>query len=424
MFRSAACAVGLLLVAAMASPATSPDPRSLAVSAEQEARAKELIRQLGSDSYRERDRATRELRQMGRLALTALADAAGAEDDPEVKARVEELLPAAEAEDMAARVAAFLADADGKFTHDLPGWDAFREAAGDDAPARALFAEAVKNPDNHPLLIALPAADERLRRAVAARRQQVYYRLNGQVLQVANGRPIRREMPSVPDTALLVLGEALVPDQPGPVGVAAGGMMPVSTLVQQPASREAAAGKGPFAAAYRKLVVRWLDTREGPNGTWTAYQLAINLQLGNPEIARRAAKLLTTEGVMASMKVSAMREMAMRGGKDNLPDVTRQFADETYFVRNQANIAGGGIGVAVPGTDDIQVRDAALAMAALLTGQDPTAYGMAGVNPNPAQNRYNPSGYAFRKDDKQTAEAKRDAAFKRWAEWEAKQAKP
>ena len=67
--------------------AASPDPASLLVPPEQVAKARDLVRLLGSDFYRDRDAATRELEAMGRLALPALIEARY-HPDPEVQSRV------------------------------------------------------------------------------------------------------------------------------------------------------------------------------------------------------------------------------------------------------------------------------------------------------------------------------------------------
>jgi hypothetical protein len=136
MHRLALAGLGSLILASAAG-ADSPDPAKLAIPAEVRSRAETLVRQLGSQAFRDRDTATRELFRMGRLALPALYDAR--EDaDPEVRMRAERLLPRAEAEDLRARVDTFLADAEGKFTHDLPGWHRFKALAGKDQLVRGI----------------------------------------------------------------------------------------------------------------------------------------------------------------------------------------------------------------------------------------------------------------------------------------------
>ena len=54
----------------------SPDPKDLAIPPQDISKARELIRKLGSEAYREREDAHAELAKMGRLARPALLEAA------------------------------------------------------------------------------------------------------------------------------------------------------------------------------------------------------------------------------------------------------------------------------------------------------------------------------------------------------------
>src|SRR5947209_2864347 len=128
MNRLWAAALGWML-AAVPAGAASPDPKDLADPPQELSKARELVRQLGSEVFKEREAAQTELARMGRLARPALLDAA-ADANPEVRARTTRLLPRAEAADLQARIDTFLADADGKFDHDLPGWAIVRKEVG------------------------------------------------------------------------------------------------------------------------------------------------------------------------------------------------------------------------------------------------------------------------------------------------------
>src|SRR5205823_8243628 len=98
-----------------AAGAASPDPKDLAIPAHELSRAKDLVRKLSSEVYREREQAHEELVKMGRLAKPVLAEAAGTDPDPEVRFRCARLLPKAAADDLKARIDAFLADTEGKY---------------------------------------------------------------------------------------------------------------------------------------------------------------------------------------------------------------------------------------------------------------------------------------------------------------------
>ena len=114
---------------------STPDPKSLDVTESESMKAKELVRQLNSASYKERETATREIGKMGRFAVPALKDALATESSPEVRLRIELVMPKAESEDMKARVSCFLLDTEGKFDHQLPGWTKFNSSSGMSSPS-------------------------------------------------------------------------------------------------------------------------------------------------------------------------------------------------------------------------------------------------------------------------------------------------
>jgi hypothetical protein len=104
----------------------------------------ELVRRLGDSDFRAREEASRELFAIGLAAKEALLE--GAKDpDLEVRRRCRGLLPEILEADRQAKLAAFIADREGKLAHDLPGWERYRKIAGEDAAARALFVEIQKN---------------------------------------------------------------------------------------------------------------------------------------------------------------------------------------------------------------------------------------------------------------------------------------
>src|SRR5262249_43770486 len=106
------------LIAAAGASAGCPGPRGPGVPPGGVARAKELVRRLGSEDYKDREAAQGELAKMKRLARPVLAEAAAADPSPEVRSRAARLLPKAEADELQARIDTFLADAEGKFEHD------------------------------------------------------------------------------------------------------------------------------------------------------------------------------------------------------------------------------------------------------------------------------------------------------------------
>src|SRR5262249_30552696 len=156
-----------------AAAAVSPDPRSLAVPPDQQARAQALVHKLASDAFWEREEAQEELAKMGRLAKPALVEGVTADPDPEVRFRCRQLLPKAAAEDLKVRVETFLADTDGKFEHDVPGWSQFRKVAPANNPAaRELFAEMLADESNRTMLTSVGGPPGELGQLVAARKAE------------------------------------------------------------------------------------------------------------------------------------------------------------------------------------------------------------------------------------------------------------
>src|SRR5262249_7311030 len=106
--------------------AASPDPDDLVPTAEVQVKARALVRKLGSEDFEEREEAQKKLINFGRFARAALLEGANTSPDPEVRTRCAQLLPSANALDTQAKLEPFLADTEGRYEHDLPGWKTFR----------------------------------------------------------------------------------------------------------------------------------------------------------------------------------------------------------------------------------------------------------------------------------------------------------
>ena len=418
----------LLTLMLLSGGSPSPDPAGLVVSPAQAARAQFLVQQLGSDSYRDRDRATRELEQMGRLALAAL-DSARESPDPEVRLRAGILYPRAEADELKARINTFLSDQAGKYAHDLPGWNSFARMAGNDKQSRDLFAAILRNKANHELLqalritpsmqtervgglaggIALVVAErppeKALSQAILARRQAMQMGLNMVNPGIAVGGVYRPPMPELPDIALLLLAESLISERAIPQG---GVQYHLANYFFQPNGREAMSGSGPFGQAVRRLTLNWMESRDGPLGAANALTIAQIQNLPPEEVARFAARILNLPGAQAWNKAHAASMIARHNAQKYLPDLVRQFKDTTVLVRGGPN---NGV------NDDLYVKDVALAMALLLTGQKPADYGLTAQQTQDAA-RYGYTNYRFIKDAVSEPEVKRMTAFAKWTAWQ------
>jgi|GEM_PF-1124293 len=391
----------------------SPDPKSLAIPENILLKAKELVKQLGSASYRERESASREIVKMGRSAYTPLKAATLEETNPEIRLRVDILLPGIAAAEMEARVSCFMKDLEGKFDHDLPGWNKFRVAAGNDRSARELFADVLKNKVYHGLLLAadLPANElggmlnNHFADMQNAQNNNIQIRRGGYV----NGQP------SVHEIAVLVFLESLYSDKALGInysfGYTAANYMHTAD-VQNAMMRNT----GKYAAPLKKLVTLWVETRE----TATGAQMAMNFaqQWNLPSRMKFAAKVLEapTENGNWWVKQQALLTIGQANNKEAreyIPQIAKCFDDTTVIQQQQPGQAN---------IHTVLLQDFALGVALQLTGQKPADYAM---NLTSTSVNWNHNNFYFKDDKTAKAEDKRKAAFKKWAVWyEAKQKEP
>jgi hypothetical protein len=384
-------------LSAVPASATSPDPKDLVIPPEELAKARELIRKLSSEVYREREQAQDALARMGRLAKPVLAEAAAADPDPEVRFRASRLLPRAAADDLKARVDTFLTDADGRFEHSLPAWDRFRKLVGADKAARELYVELVKSPPNLELLAALEAPVDEAGRAIGDRRHLMYTQIQRRVgpdgvLRAANAL-------ALPDIATLLFAECLVPSKDipriGPFASVTG-----ATFVQQPASLAAVNTAGTaHAEPYRRILVRWLDSRVAPEDLNNMYYIAGTTLKAVKETTPLLRRVVTTEGVYPSVKGQAMLYLVQRNGKDEAPFIASQLGNDTQVT--QIILGRDGMGRNIMA--QCQVRDVALALLLHVNDLKFQDFGFRftpGTVPNPLQNLYS---FGFVTDEERVA---------------------
>jgi hypothetical protein len=402
-------------LAAVPASGASPDPKDLVIPPQELSRARELVRRLGSEVYRDREEAHAELTKMGRLARPALLEGATSDPDPEVRYRCARLLPRAGADDLKARLDTFLADAEGKYEHDLPGLKQFRKLVGADKASRDLFVELVQSPYNVELLQALDRGPVEAGRAVADRRAVLY-----SAMQQRNvGGVIKPAQPvALADVACLLFAEAITPAKDIP---RSGQFAFVSgvTFVTQNASVQAInnAASTPHAEPYKKIVAHWLETREDANefNNNMAY-VAGQVLRGFKESVPVLRKIVTTEGVYGYNKGQALMYLVQQRPKEEL-------GKESGFLKslltNDTLVTTVWFGGNVPNANPIQhqclLKDVALAMLVTHTGQKMADYGYVfppGVILNPQNIGY--GNYAFE------TEEKRAAAMVKFGFWQLK----
>lgn len=403
-FVLAAALVAPLAGGGTGAPPANPDPKALEVPAEQLSKARELVQKLASDAFRER--AHEALAEMGRLARPALLDAARTDPDPEVRQRCHALLPKATAAEMRARLDAFLADTDGKYEHDLPGWNRLRGAVrgeftafgwtwaarpNGDRTARALFTDFLNAPGGRDLLTALDRDRGSAGQAVAARKQQLY-----QMRFPRDGTPGRN--PTVAEVAVVMFAESQVPSKNVPRATALTSVITSSGLT---AAVQADDDRG---RALKAVTTAWFDSRTEGVDMYSALTLA-NAMNNTDAAGRLAGRLLTVPGVTGFYRGNALSTIVRLKMTDQMPAVEKAFADQTALSTTIRVVNG------VQVRQTIEVRDAALAAAVLLTGQDPAAYGFEGLTKGATTFTYTQG---------RIAEGKRDEAFKKWKEWREK----
>jgi hypothetical protein len=390
----------------------APPPAELAVPPQDLARARELVQLLGNPSYQVREDASAGLGKMGRLARSALLDAVAGSSDAEVRARAARLLPRAEAADLQARIDAFVADAEGRYDHDLPAWEAFRTQAGADRGARGLFAEMLRGPDNREVLVAIAAGPERGGAAVSNRRWALYMAQNPGAFggaRLGGPMPTARQ-PTLVDIATLLFGETAVPaadiPRPGQFTFLNGAF-----FAQQAASVQAARDPTgvPHGEAYKQLVARWLDTRVSPDDLGQVVHVAQQLS-GVRDVTPLLRRVVTTAGVQGYARGQALVYLLQRNKKAEHPFLKEQLKNDgpVAQVYLGANPMGGAIQASC------QVRDVALALLVADSGQSILDYGFTTAPGNTPAPLIHPSPtYAFLTDEA------RNQAMRKWAEWEA-----
>lgn len=407
-----AVALALCVVWAMPLFGASPDPDDLAIPQQEIERARDLIRRLGSEIYREREAAQADLAKMGRLARPALLEAASADPDPEVRFRCSRLLPKAGAEDLKARLDTFLADTEGKYEHNLPGLTHYRKIAGSDKASRDLFVEIIKSPHNLELLQMLEKTSAEGGRAISDRRMAMWNLVQQRMI---NGRFHPGQQLPLPDIACLVFAETVVPSKDIPRNNMWNHVSGVTFVGQQQSSLDALGISGkPHADVYKRIVSQWLTSRDD------AMDLTnLAFQAGNLRHLKETVPLLRrivlTDGVQGYAKGMALSQLYQIRGKDEV-DLLKSLLsnDMVAYVIFFGNVAGG---VNVNVQHQCLIRDEALAMLIALSGQRIVDYGFQ-FAPGGGQDgvHLGYGNYAF------VTEEARNAAMVKFGFWRMKQA--
>lgn len=385
---------------------TDPDPKSLTVPADLQKKAKELVGKLGHPTFKEREKATRELATMGRMALPALLEAIGSSPEPEVALRAEGLMPKAEAEDMKARVSCFLADGEGKFEHTLPGWEKFKAVAGTDKPSRKLFAEMLKSRMTHQMLLAAEKTPDEANAVLNQYITRLWAQQNGMGGRLGGWNDVATtsgQTAKLPDLVACLFLESQFTDkeviiQPSmPWGW--GGQQYHSAVNYlynvSDVSNAVYSNSGEFAAPIRKIMVQWMDSRETTQGAYQAYNFANSIYSNDrKKVFKYAVKVLEGDGGQNNSytKINILSSFTNQTGvplTDVVPAIAKCF-DDGLMIWNWQN---GNPGF------DIQLRDYALAVALQLADQKPEDYGMSRTNATNKNKDWSQQAFYFKDDN-------------------------
>jgi hypothetical protein len=352
----------------------------------------DLVRSLGAADFRVREQASQELFRIGLPAKQVLLE--GAKDpDLEVRRRCRELLPEIAEADRQAKLAAFIADTEGKQQHDLPGWERYRKIAGADAAARRLFVEIQKSDTG--FLRDVDRDFDRAGEQCADQCQNLFQRQFTNNVRVGGNQAI-----PLAEIASLMLVAAdprvRIPDQQR--------YLFFSILQYHPTSRNILHNRE--ASPFKKIVLAWIERQADDE---TALQQVFYL-LNNLEIKEGldfTLKTLRDKKPKGILLATALTTVGKLGDKQHV-NVLEPFLNDRTMIGNF------NLGTARGTT---QVRDAALAMMVRLTKQSHKDYGFAVSQLNNDHLMAYANFLGFSGDEQRTK------ALGKWKEWKAAQKK-
>jgi hypothetical protein len=380
------------------------------------ARLNKLIGELGDEAFAVREEATNQLIRAGIEAKPQLI-AALSSADAEVRFRAKRVLEIVVEGDFQRRLKAFAEDVDGKRKLKMPGWSKFKELAGEDRVARAMFVEMQQAEPT--LLEAYEGEPNGAAQALAERLQIIQLNSNGRFnrlnrnmfFQTSNLQPALAGSLAM----LLIGGDESVPMKEE--------VAERFKLIQTPAEfRTALTSADPRSTLCRKILGRWIRRDVSESATYTNLTTALTYDLS--EGLEPAVRMLKKGNAKNTTVYQAALIVGNYGDKEHLPLIAPLLTDNNVVFNGAAagfRIAGVNQGQApVRVVIQTQVRDIALAVTIKLSGQNPADFGFDSLKATQAQGEQKPAQLqlaqsnkmGFRNDDDRTA------AFKKWEEWQ------
>jgi hypothetical protein len=359
-------------------------------------RAEQLVAHLGDREYRERERASKALLEMGYVAKDAVL-AGQKNPDGEISERCRKLYPAIFRHDLEKRVAKFLDNPDGLVPDDLPGATKWLKLVGDGKESRELYAAMVKG---HPeILLDAELNPGRVHQILTDFMRDVYSRTyprpTGGISTVRQGAA---ESEVLLYFFLGAQGEVRRTAIPGVS----------STYYYQFLNSQFTASKltaSPPAVPFRKLFVAWLEKERYSLVMRRALDMAGQNDV--KECAPVALKLAGEAGVPVTYRASGLIAFGKLGTKDQLKDLEPFLKDKLHIANVAINAERG----------TVQMRDVALGAAVQIAGLSLADFGFERRPPTGAAGISTYTYFAFGTDEK------REAAHAKWKEWAEKNLK-
>jgi hypothetical protein len=358
-------------------------------------RAEALVAQLGHPDYRDREKAARELLEIGYAARDAVL-AGQQSPDQEINERCRKLFPTIWRRDLEKRAQAFVDRPDGRIPDDLPLVERWLAIAGDGKGSREFYAEMVKA---HPeVLLEVEQNPGRLMDAYRDHMRGVY------------GRASSAAAARLPRTGP-VISEALLFLFLGAVGdVRPSRLLPGSSSTHVYQFLSAAELTAKLADAddgvpVRKLFAAWLEKERYSAILRRAMDVAAQNKV--TECAPIVLRIAADRNTIITARAYAVLGFARIGNREDVMDLKPFLEDETQIATVVVNGERGAV----------QMRDVALGAALQLVGESPADFGFERKPPVGLATVTSYTYYAFGTDEK------RDAAHKKWSEWAAKELK-
>jgi hypothetical protein len=364
-----------LYAAAARAEVSPPEPSDAAIG--------QLVRQLGADTFRQRERAMRRLREIGVPAKAALLQ--GLRDaDAEIRDRCRRVLVDVLEEDFQQRVDAFEADSAGQQQHHLPGWDRFRTLAGQSPEARELFVEMQRSESK--LLESLAADPKSAGALLGFRCEDLQQRANQSL-----------EQPGQLTLGSLAAMFFVASDPQLMVNDRVAGYL--HSFSYQPAMQLGLRG-GRKTEPLKRVVGSWVARTAGSSNAYPGLMLSMQYDLR--EGLEPALNLVRQPGSQAQFLQMALLVVGRFGDREHIAVIEPLLENrDGLFTQNQNGQAMKS-----------EVRDVALAVLVHLSGQDLKEYGFDRIQRDP-RTLFSIStiGYA--------SESSRDKAIQKWKAWSA-----